>query len=98
MSDRPTFAATILVNFAIVRLPTLEQGYRAFFDRVEGVDQTGGGHTSSAVTPKPRSVLRDVGMGVVRSWEYRGISGAQYHVVIQFQVVSQLYGWFACQN
>jgi hypothetical protein len=36
MSNLQTLAASILVNFAIVRIPTLEQGYRLFFDQIEG--------------------------------------------------------------
>jgi hypothetical protein len=47
MSNLQTLAASILVNFAIVRIPTLEQGYRLFFDQIEG----GGRWRASQFTP-----------------------------------------------
>ena len=72
VSDFQTLAATVLANFTIRRIPTLEQGYRAFFDRIEGVDQTDGGHTSSAATPRPAACCTTSG------WE-RTVLGVPWH-------------------
>ena len=171
MSDLQTLAATLLANFATVRIPRceslwissvpnpspkhryrllsralagetlimnchrqhlqyrlLEEGHRAFFDRVEGGGPEGWRLHFFCLDPAALSILYDVGVGVCgpgkavtfdpeqfvmhrvlqleRIWASQharwmvglGLVKAWNSVVIQFQVVSRLCGWIACQN
>ncbi len=63
MSDRPTLAATILVNFAIVRLPTLEQGLSRILRPGRGRGPDGWRPHFFCRDAEAGSVLHDVGMG-----------------------------------
>ena len=171
MSDLQTLAATLLANFATVRIPRCESlwissvpnpspkhRYRLLSRALAGETLIMNCHRQHLryrlLEPGPSRILRpDRGRwtrwmaislllprsdgrqrivqhrcGSVRSWQCRdlrsravchapaqstgaywasrharwmvglGLVKAQYHVVIQFQVVSRLCGWFACQN
>jgi hypothetical protein len=62
MSNLQTLAASILVNFAIVRIPTLERGHRTFFDRIEGGEPDGWRLHFSCLNPAA-VIFYDVGFG-----------------------------------
>ena len=171
MSDLQTLAATLLANFATVRIPRceslwissvpnpspkhryrllsralagetlimnchrqhlryrlLEPGHHAFFDRIEGGGPDGWRFHFFCLDQDGRQRIVQHRCGGVRSWQCRDLRSravcyapakstgaywssqharwmvglgpvkAQHYAVIQFQVVSRLCGWFACQN